>query len=177
MLHTQVSNHKSPEKESKVAEKDCVKLDNKRRKAEESVKRADVEYYTLCIRAERARVEWEMAVLKGSTILFSQESQRLATLKANLSDYLKFAQQMNPSSIELCDQLNALIATCNVHKDMHVVKNIRRAAEGPSEQLLPDFYCEHTTLAMNRERRKHVSKWIRAIWYNTYIMNTFCLSM
>lgn len=156
MLHSQVS-QKTPDRDIKNNEKDCVKLDNKRRKAEEAVKRADVEYYTLCIRAERARVEWEMAVLKGSTILYSQENQRLATLKANLADYLKFSELMNPSHIEMCDQLQPLVATCNVHKDMHVIKNIRRASEGPSEQLLPDFYCEHTTLAMNRERRKHVS--------------------
>lgn len=52
---------KSPEKQDGggggkgvVGEKDS-KLDGKRRKAEESVKRADVEYYQLCVRAERAR--------------------------------------------------------------------------------------------------------------------------
>lgn len=47
---------KSPEKSEggKNGEKDS-KLDVKRRKAEESVKRADVEYYQLCVRAERAR--------------------------------------------------------------------------------------------------------------------------
>lgn len=156
MLHSQV-NQKTPERDSRNADKDCAKLDNKRRKAEEAVKRADVEYYTLCIRAERARVEWEMAVLKGSTILYSQENQRLATLKANLADYLRFSQLMNPSHMAMCEQLQPLVATCNVHKDMNVIQNIRRASEGPSEQLLPDFYCEHTTLAMNRERRKHVS--------------------
>lgn len=43
----------SVDKEIKNAEKDCAKLDNKRRKAEESVKRADVEYYTLCIRVNK----------------------------------------------------------------------------------------------------------------------------
>lgn len=50
---------KSPEKmDGKLGgggvEKDS-KLDVKRRKAEESVKRQDVEYYQLCVRAERAR--------------------------------------------------------------------------------------------------------------------------
>lgn len=52
---------KSPEKQDVggvgkglVGEKDS-KLDGKRRKAEESVKKADVEYYQLCVRAERAR--------------------------------------------------------------------------------------------------------------------------
>lgn len=157
MLHHQVviNQNKSPDKEQKTVDKDCAKLDNKRRKAEESVKRADVEYYTLCIRAERARVEWEMSVLRGSTILQSHENQRLASLKAHLTDYLRFSQMMTPGTHQICERLTPYVQACNVQKDLTVVKNIRRASEGPSEQLLPDFYCEHTTLAMNRERRKH----------------------
>lgn len=150
------ANKQPADKEIKSAEKDCAKLDNKRRKAEESVKRADVEYYTLCIRAERARVEWEMSVLRGSTILQAHETQRLTSLKQFLSDYLKYSNQMNPSMNQIVERLAPHVNACNVQKDLTVVKNIRRASEGPSEQLLPDFYCEHTTLAMNRERRKHV---------------------
>ncbi|XP_037028589.1 nostrin isoform X2 [Bradysia coprophila] len=149
------NNHKTPEKEIKNAEKDCAKLDNKRRKAEDLVKRADVEYYTLCIRAERARVEWEMSVLRGSTILQNHENQRLTCLKNYVADYLKFSNIMNPSLNQIVDRLAPVVHACNVQKDLTVVKNIRRSSEGPSEQLLPDFYCEHTTLAMNRERRKH----------------------
>lgn len=146
----------SVDKELKNAEKDCAKLDNKRRKAEESVKRADVEYYTLCIRAERARVEWEMSVLRGSAVLQAHENQRLSALKDYVTAYLKLTANMSPNAEALVERLKPQVAACNVVKDLSVVKNIRRASEGPSEQLLPDFYCEHTTLAMNRERRKHV---------------------
>lgn len=145
------------DKEIKNAEKDCAKLDNKRRKAEESVKRADVEYYTLCIRAERARIDWEISVLRGSSILQSHEQQRLQNLKTYLTNYLKLSSDMNPSFGTIVERLAPHINACNAQKDLAVVKNIRRISEGPSEQLLPDFYCEHTTLAMNRDRRKHVS--------------------
>lgn len=144
----------SIDKELKNAEKDCAKLDNKRRKAEESVKRADVEYYTMCIRAERARVEWEMSVLRGSSVLQSQELQRLDYFKKFLMTYLKLSNDMNPNLNIIMERLTPHINNCNVQKDLAVVKNIRRVSEGPSEQLLPDFYCEHTTLAMNRDRRK-----------------------
>lgn len=144
----------SVDKELKSAEKDCAKLDGKRRKAEESVKRADVEYYTLCIRAERARVEWEMSVLRGSAVLQAHESQRLSGLKDYVTAYLKLTANMSPNVTALVERLLPQVEACNVQKDLAVVKNIRRASEGPSEQLLPDFYCEHTTLAMNRERRK-----------------------
>lgn len=131
------------------------------------VKRADVEYYTLCIRAERARVEWEMSVLRGSTILQNHENQRLTCLKNYVADYLKFSNLMNPSMNQIVDRLAPVVNACNVQKDLTVVKNIRRSSEGPSEQLLPDFYCEHTTLAMNRERRKHVS-------FSYYEVNQTC---
>lgn len=144
----------SIDKEIKNAEKDCAKLDNKRRKAEEAVKRADVEYYTMCIRAERARVEWEMSVLRGSSVLQSQELQRLDCFKQFMMTYLKLSNDLNPSLCAIVDRLTPHVNACNVQKDLAVVKNIRRVSEGPSEQLLPDFYCEHTTLAMNRDRRK-----------------------
>lgn len=154
LLHNS-GNKVNTEKEIKNAEKDCAKLDNKRRKAEEAVKRADVEYYTHCIRAERARVDWEMSVLRGSLVLQNLENQRLGNMKNFASSYLRLSSDMNPLIEQVVRRLTPQVEACNIAKDMIVVKNIRRASEGPSEQLLPDFYCEHTTLAMNRERRKH----------------------
>ncbi|KAH8388036.1 hypothetical protein KR093_011217 [Drosophila rubida] len=154
LLH-QGPNKLAAEKELKSAEKDCVKLDNKRKKAEEAVKRADVEYYTLCVRAERARVDWEMAVLRGSSQLQSSEQQRLGNMHNFVQQYARLIADMNPILGSLTSQLQPQLEACNVAKDVQVVRNIRRNSEGPSEQLLPDFYCEHTTLAMNRERRKH----------------------
>ncbi|KAM8719420.1 hypothetical protein ACLKA7_012042 [Drosophila subpalustris] len=154
LLH-QGPNKLAAEKELKSAEKDCVKLDNKRKKAEEAVKRADVEYYTLCVRAERARVDWEMAVLRGSSQLQSSEQQRLGNMHNFVQQYARLISDMNPILGSLTSCLQPQLDACNVAKDLQVVRNIRRNSEGPSEQLLPDFYCEHTTLAMNRERRKH----------------------
>ncbi|KRK06620.1 nostrin isoform X2 [Drosophila yakuba] len=154
LLH-QGPNKQAAEKELKSAEKDCVKLDNKRKKAEEAVKRADVEYYTLCVRAERARVDWEMAVLRGSAQLQSSEQQRLGNMHNFAQQYARLISDMNPILGGLSTRLQPQLDACNVAKDMQVVRHIRRNSEGPSEQLLPDFYCEHTTLAMNRERRKH----------------------
>lgn len=100
------------------------------------------------------RVDWEMSVLRGSSVLQSLENQRLSHMKDYIAAYLKLSTDMNPVLNRIMDRLTPIITTCNVQKDIAVIKNIRRASEGPSEQLLPDFYCEHTTLAMNRERRK-----------------------
>lgn len=50
------------------------------------------------------------------------------------------------------------IRNCNVSQDVEILKNLIRRTESNdtvnAEQLLPDFYAEHITLAMNRERRK-----------------------
>lgn len=56
----------------------------------------------------------------------------------------------------MTNALTAPIVSADANVDMRVVRGVRSAPAGASEQLLPDFYCEHTTLAMNRERRKQV---------------------
>lgn len=95
-----------------------------------------------------------MDVLRSSTVLQTLETNRLSHMKGCIAAYLKLSQDMCPLLSGAVERLAPTIASCNVQKDMTVLRNIRRASEGPSEQLLPDFYCEHTTLAMNRERRK-----------------------
>lgn len=148
-----VNNNKN-KKDLKSAEKDYAKLESKRSKAEEAVKRADVEYYSNCLKAERARVDWELAVMRSSTILQTLENQRLTHMKNYVANYLKLTGNMNPAQNSLVQRLTPLVENCNIQKDLNIIKNLRRISEGPSEQLLPDFYSEHTTLAMNRERRK-----------------------
>lgn len=96
-----------------------------------------------------------MDVLRSSSVLQTLETNRLSHMKSCINSYLKLSQDMCPLLSSAVSRLTPIVTSCNVQKDMNVIKNIRRASEGPSEQLLPDFYCEHTTLAMNRERRKH----------------------
>lgn len=95
-----------------------------------------------------------MDVLRSSVVLQTLETNRLSHMKNYITSYLKLSQDMCPLVNNAVERLAPTVANCNVQKDVTVIKNIRRASEGPSEQLLPDFYCEHTTLAMNRERRK-----------------------
>lgn len=44
----------------------------------------------------------------------------------------------------------------NVVGDLETVVSLREAGQPLPEQLLPDFYAEHITLAMNKERRRQV---------------------
>ncbi|XP_059620288.1 antigen EG13 [Phlebotomus argentipes] len=80
---------RNPEKEERLTEKEKTKLETKRRKAEEAVKRADMEYYTLCVRAERARVEYEKAVGRGSTVLQTLDTQRRLNMRTYIESFLK----------------------------------------------------------------------------------------
>ncbi|CAH2103085.1 unnamed protein product [Euphydryas editha] len=135
-------------------ERDAAKLQVKKRKTEDAVKKAEVEYYNVCVQAERARLEWETSVVKGAGMLESLEEERLAQLKSSADCYLRLTAAVPPQLAEATNALVGPIKNANANVDMRVVRGVRSAPAGASEQLLPDFYCEHTTLAMNRERRK-----------------------
>ena len=56
--------------------------------------------------------------------------------------------------LQSCDRLTEPIETCDVTRDIQTVAAMKGSGQLVQEQLLPDFYAEHVTLAMNRERRK-----------------------
>lgn len=137
-----------------TSEKDAAKLQVKKRKTEDAVKKTEVEYYNVCVHAERSRLEWETSVVKGAGMLESLEEERLAQLKTAADCYLRLTSAVPAQLAEATNVLVNPIKNANANTDMRVVRGVRSAQTGASEQLLPDFYCEHTTLAMNRERRK-----------------------
>jgi hypothetical protein len=48
------------------------------------------------------------------------------------------------------------VQSCDVARDIQTVVSIKGTGQPIPEQLLPDFYAEHITLAMNRDRRRQV---------------------
>ncbi|XP_035739332.1 uncharacterized protein LOC118449177 [Vespa mandarinia] len=141
-----------------MTEKEANKLEARRRKAEDSSRRADTEFYTVSVRAERARLEYESTVKKGSKQMELLEEERLSALKDLANVYLAHLQALAPRLQQSADRLSTPIRNCNVSQDVEILKNLIRRTESNdtvnAEQLLPDFYAEHITLAMNRERRK-----------------------
>ncbi|KAI4465241.1 sh3 domain-containing [Holotrichia oblita] len=136
------------------SDKENAKLEGKKRKAEDAVKKADIEYYTLCVRAERARLEWESAVAKGASTFQSLEEERLQNLKSVLLSYLNHSNDTGPKHVEATERLRGPFDKSDPSQDLATFVTLRQSSQQISEQLLPDFYCEHITLAMNRERRK-----------------------
>lgn len=174
---SQQSNNKSSNHH--MTEKEASKLEARRRKAEDSSRRADTEFYTVSVRAERARLEYESTVRKGAKQMELLEEERLSALKDLANVYLAHLQALAPRLqqvlcvrspsrqttagfkvlfLQSADRLSAPVRNCNVSQDIEILKNLIRRVESNdgcnSEQLLPDFYAEHVTLAMNRERRK-----------------------
>lgn len=135
-------------------DKDASKLESKRRKAEEAVKKADVEYYTFSLRAERARLEWETAVIRGSHCFQALEEERLQQLKDLATCYLNHLQEIGPKMVQGVERLREPVLSCDVARDIQTVVSIKGTGQPIPEQLLPDFYAEHITLAMNRDRRR-----------------------
>ncbi|XP_050485651.1 uncharacterized protein LOC126871189 [Bombus huntii] len=153
---SQQSNNKSSTHH--MTEKEVSKLEARRRKAEDSSRRADTEFYTVSVRAERARLEFESTMRKGAKQMELLEEERLSALKDLANVYLAHLQALAPRLQQSADRLAAPIRNCNVSQDIEILKNLIRRVESNdgcnAEQLLPDFYAEHVTLAMNRERRK-----------------------
>lgn len=93
--HQQQSNNK-PSSHHHVTEKEASKLESRRRKAEDSSRRADTEFYTVSVRAERARLEFENTVRKGAKQMELLEEERLSALKDFANVYLTHLQSLAP---------------------------------------------------------------------------------
>ncbi|XP_044579488.1 uncharacterized protein LOC123261771 isoform X2 [Cotesia glomerata] len=141
-----------------MTEKEVNKLENRRRKAEDSSRRADTEFYTVSVRAERARLEYESTVRKGAKQMELLEEERLSALKDLANVYLAHFQALAPRLQQSADRLATPVRNCSVAQDIDILRNLIRRMDSNDassvDQLLPDFYAEHVTLAMNRERRK-----------------------
>lgn len=79
-----------------MTEKEASKLETRRRKAEDSSRRADTEFYTVSVRAERARLEYESTVRKGAKQMELLEEERLSALKDLANVYLAHLQALAP---------------------------------------------------------------------------------
>lgn len=137
-----------------LSDKETMKLEKQRRKAEEAVQKSDLEYYTCCVRTERARLEWESAIYKGSNCFQTLEEERLQALKDLIVKYHKNSKEAAPKVVAIAARLDEPVAACDVEKDIQTVISAKGTGENIPEQMLPDFYAEDMNNIMNRERRR-----------------------
>ncbi|XP_022240382.1 nostrin-like [Limulus polyphemus] len=123
-----------------VTDKDINKLENKRKKAEEAMIKADLEYYTSCVKAERVRQEWESAIYQASTQFQQLEEKRLAHMQELVQKYANHISVLGPKMIQSCDKLNEAVSKIDVEGDIQVAIKSKGTGPNYSEQFLPDFY-------------------------------------
>ncbi|KAK7073301.1 hypothetical protein SK128_027063 [Halocaridina rubra] len=147
-----------------LSDKEAVKMEKQRRKSEEAVQKSDLEYYTCCVRTERARLEWETAIYKGSNCFQTLEEERLQALKDLIVKYHKNAKEAAPKMVAIAARLDEPVAACDVEKDIQTVISAKGTGENIPEQMLPDFYAEDMNNIMNRDRRREaLEKFIQMI--------------
>ena len=115
---------------------------------------AEGEYYTCCIRAERSRMEWESATRRGGRCFHALEHERLTQLQELINKYHACLRDYAPKLCQGVDRLVEPVGRCSVAADLERVASIRESAPTFAEQLLPDFYAEHMSNVINRERRR-----------------------
>ncbi|XP_026465189.1 nostrin-like [Ctenocephalides felis] len=107
------------------SEKDAARTEQKRKKAELAVKKADVEYYTLCVRAERARLDWESSVTRACRVLEALERERVIRVKGAIGTYCELSEQCAPLMGAQRETQRAL-ARCDPDVELEHVQAIRR---------------------------------------------------
>merc|ERR1719402_431064 len=136
-----------------LSDKEQVKLENKRKKSEGTVRKSDMEYYGSCIKAERSRLDYEGSVQRGCYVLKRLEEERLEQLKGVVQQFHRVMGDNRPKLVSLSQRLEEPVSLCNVNKDIQELK-VKVDMEGMGEQMLPNFYCEDVMNVMNKERRR-----------------------
>jgi len=129
------------------------------------VRKCDLEYYSCTIKAERARLEWESAILRGCSSFRRMEEDRLSQLRFLAEQYQQILEEHRPKLVASANRLDEPIRRIHVGRDMEVVRKKVDIDENTlGEQTLPNFYAEDTNNCMNRERRREaLAKFLRII--------------
>ncbi|XP_047739333.1 nostrin [Hyalella azteca] len=110
-----------------LSEKEAVKMEKQRRKAEELVQRSEVEFFLILL-----------------TIKIIIDLRCKATNSSDLIINLR----------DSASRLEEPVSQCDVEKDVAAIINAKGTGENIPHQLLPDFYAEDINNIMNRERRR-----------------------
>uniref|UniRef100_T1JH98 Nostrin n=1 Tax=Strigamia maritima TaxID=126957 RepID=T1JH98_STRMM len=137
-----------------VSDKDVLKLETKLRKTEDAMKKADNEYYALCVNAERARLDWESSVYRGSTSFQALEEERIEHMQEVLQKYTNRLSQVGPKLVEGYSRLNDAANSIDIASDIQTIISQKATGANIPEQILPHFFAEDMSNKMNKDRRR-----------------------
>ena len=105
-----------------LSDRELLKLEAKRKKSVEAVRKSDLDYYAASIKAERARLEWESAVMKGCSTFRCMEDDRLCQLQSLAEQYYQIMSGSLPKLVSSNHRLAEPIRLCDIGRDMDSVK-------------------------------------------------------
>ena len=93
--------------------------------------------------------------MKGCSTFRCMEDDRLCQLQSLAEQYYQIMSGSLPKLVSSNHRLAEPIRLCDIGRDMDSVKKqIRVDVDSLGEQVLPSFYAEDRTNAMNQERRR-----------------------
>ncbi|XP_065665905.1 nostrin isoform X2 [Hydra vulgaris] len=149
-LTTQAENSR----DKTVSEKELLKLDQKCKKAEESVLKADDEYIARFIEAERAQLALDSSISSSVKLFEKIEDERIDYLKKTLLQYSSMLSETVPKYQQSYKQIEDCINRINKLEDMQLLCENHGTKRLPAEQSLFTCYEDDFTNTMNNIRRK-----------------------
>ncbi|XP_022699103.1 nostrin-like isoform X3 [Varroa jacobsoni] len=136
------------------SDKELVKIQAKKVRAEEALARADVLYYTSCLAAERSRQEWEASVYDCARNFELMERERLMGFVEAMQRYACSLALVGPSTAGCAERLERSIEKANPTGDIFEIVKRKGTAPNVPEQYLPDVFAEDLQNQMQLDRRK-----------------------
>ncbi|XP_015778465.1 PREDICTED: proline-serine-threonine phosphatase-interacting protein 1-like, partial [Acropora digitifera] len=101
----------------------------------------DREYRELYEKTEKARLEWDTAMLKFCKTSQKLEEERLTHLREMCSLYSNMLSALVPQLQQNFDNVGGEVWKINPSEDVVMEANVRGEPRGPSEQILYDCYA------------------------------------
>lgn len=154
VMFEQVEEAKAGKGGKVLSEKEISKMDVKCKKMTDNSFKADKEYRELYEKTEKARLEWEAAMLKFCQTCEKLEEERLTHLREMCSLYSNMLAAVIPQLQQNYENVSSEVWKIDPSKDVVTAANTRGEQRGPAEQILYDCYEEDLEIAMNFERRR-----------------------
>lgn len=137
-----------------LSEKDISKMDVKCKKMTDGSLKADKEYRELYERTEKARLEWEAAMLKFCQTCKKLEEERITHVREMCSLYSNMLAAVIPQLQQNYENVSSEVWKINPSEDVVTAAETRGEPRGPSQQILYDCYEEDLETPMNFDRRR-----------------------
>lgn len=137
-----------------MSEKEISKMDVKCRKMMDTSLKSDREYRDLYEKTEKARLEWEAAMLKFCQTCERLEEERITHLREMFSLYSNMLAAAIPQLQQNYETVSSEVWKINSSEDVITTAQTRGEPRGPSQQILYDCYEEDLENTMNYDRRR-----------------------